>query len=154
MTTRPVSTVREWLSNSSLQRRFAFLLALAAVASGIATVSLMTDTAAVREQVEELKWLLAIDSILLLALSIVVARRVISLWTGRNRGHAGTGLQGRLVMLFALIAVTPALLVAVFSYLSLNFGLEAWFNNRVSGALRESVGVTCLLYTSPSPRDA
>lgn len=142
MTTRPVSTVREWLSNSSLQRRFAFLLALAAVASGIATVSLMTDTAAVREQVEELKWLLAIDSILLLALSIVVARRVISLWTGRNRGHAGTGLQGRLVMLFALIAVTPALLVAVFSYLSLNFGLEAWFNNRVSGALRESVGVT------------
>lgn len=142
MTGAPVSTVRHWLSNSSLQRRFAFLLAIAAVASGIATVSLMTDTAALRERVEELRWLLAIDGILLLALCVVVARRVFSLWLARSRGRVGAGLQGRLVMLFAMIAVTPALLVAVFSYLSLNFGLEAWFNDRVSGALRESVGVT------------
>ncbi len=142
MTAGSAPTFRERLSNSSLQRRFAFLLAIAAVASGIATVSLMTDTAAVRERVDELRWLLAIDSILLLALCIVVARRVMTLWLARNSGRAGAGLQGRLVMLFAMIAVTPALLVAVFSYLSLSFGLEAWFNDRVSGALRESAEVT------------
>lgn len=142
MTGTETSKIRGWLSNSSLQRRFAFLLAIAAVASGIATVALMTDTAAVRERVEELRWLLTIDGILLLLLSIVVGKRVITLWIARHRGRAGAGLQGRLVMLFALIAVTPALLVAVFSYLFLNFGLEAWFNDRVSGALRESVGVT------------
>jgi len=142
MTAQPAVPVRSWLSNSSLQRRFAFLLAMAAVASGIATVALMTDTAAVRDRVDELRWLLALDGILLLLLSIVVAKRVVTLWLARHRGRAGAGLQGRLVMLFALIAVTPALLVAVFSYLFLNFGLEAWFNDRVSGALRESVGVT------------
>ncbi|MBO6520616.1 MAG: PAS domain-containing sensor histidine kinase [Rhodospirillales bacterium] len=142
MTAKPAANFRERLSNSSLQRRFASLLAIAAVVSGVATVSLMTDTTAVRERVEELRWLLAIDSILLLALCIVVARRVITLWLARTSGRAGAGLQGRLVMLFAMIAVTPALLVAVFSYLSLNFGLEAWFNDRVSGALRESAGVT------------
>ncbi len=136
------STLRSWLSNSSLQRRFAFLLALAAVASGIATVALMTDTNAVRARVDELRWLLTIDGILLLLLSIVVGKRVISLWIARHKGSAGAGLQGRLVMLFAMIAVMPALLVAVFSYLFLSFGLEAWFNDRVSGALRESVGVT------------
>ncbi|MEX2310975.1 MAG: PAS domain-containing sensor histidine kinase, partial [Rhodospirillales bacterium] len=134
--------LRSWLNNSSLQRRFAFLLAFMAIASGIATVALMTDTGAVQARVEELRWLLTIDGILLLLLSIVVARRVIALWLARHRGRAGAGLQGRLVMLFAMIAVTPALLVAVFSYLFLNFGLEAWFNDRVSGALRESVGVT------------
>jgi len=142
MTAQPAIPVRRWLSNSSLQRRFAFLLAMAAVASGIATVALMTDTAAVRDRVDELRWLLALDGVLLLLLSIVVAKRVVTLWLARHRGRAGAGLQGRLVMLFALIAVTPALLVAVFSYLFLNFGLEAWFNDRVSGALRESVGVT------------
>jgi len=142
MNVAATSTLRGWLSNSSLQRRFAFLLAIAAVASGIATVALMTDTAAVRERADELRWLLTIDGVLLLLLSIVVGKRVISLWMARHRGHAGAGLQGRLVMLFAMIAVMPALLVAVFSYLFLSFGLESWFNDRVSSALRESVGVT------------
>lgn len=137
-----IRALNSWLNNSSLQRRFAFFLAFMAIASGIATVALMTDTAAVQARVNELRWLLTLDGILLLLLSIVVAKRVISLWIARHRGGAGAGLQGRLVMLFALIAVTPALLVAVFSYLFLNFGLEAWFNDRVSGALRESVGVT------------
>ena len=130
------------LSNSSLQRRLAFMLAALAVASGVATVALMTDTTLVRERIDVLRWLLTLDGVLLLALSIVVTRRVIRLWQARRRGRAGAGLQGRLVMLFAMIAVTPAVLVAAFSYLSLNFGLEAWFNDRVSGALRESVGVT------------
>ena len=32
MTGAPVSTLRQWLSNSSLQRRFAFMLAIAAIA--------------------------------------------------------------------------------------------------------------------------
>ena len=137
-----IRALKSLLNNSSLQRRFAFFLAFMAIASGIATVALMTDTAAVQARVDELRWLLMLDGILLLLLSIVVAKRVISLWLARHRGGAGAGLQGRLVMLFALIAVTPALLVATFSYLFLNFGLEAWFNDRVSGALRESVGVT------------
>lgn len=137
-----IRALKSLLNNSSLQRRFAFFLAFMAIASGIATVALMTDTSAVQARVDELRWLLMLDGILLLLLSIVVAKRVISLWLARHRGGAGAGLQGRLVMLFALIAVTPALLVATFSYLFLNFGLEAWFNDRVSGALRESVGVT------------
>lgn len=142
MSNSATSALRSFMSNSSLHRRYALILAILTVAAGIATVSLMTDAAAVKERIEELRWLLLIDGFLLLLLSIVVARRVVVLWLARQRGRAGAGLQGRLVMLFALIAVTPALAVAVFSYLFLNFGLEAWFNQRISGALRESVGVT------------
>ena len=142
MTLSLASTVRHWLSNSSLQRRFAFFLAALSITSGIATVAMMTDPAAIRERADSLRWLLFADGGLLLLLSIVVAKRVVSLWSARLRGNAGAGLHGRLVMLFALIAVTPAMLVAVFSYMFLNFGLEAWFNDRVSGALRESVNVT------------
>jgi two-component system nitrogen regulation sensor histidine kinase NtrY len=46
-----------------------------------------------------------------------------------------------MVMLFSLVAVAPAIVVAVFSALFLNFGLESWFNERVSTALEESVAV-------------
>lgn len=137
-----VKRTRQWVLDSSRQRRLAFLLAALSAGAGIATVALMTDTAAIREKADLLRWLLILDGILLVLLTIVVARRVINLWRARQRGSAGAGLQGRLVMLFALIAVTPAVLIAVFSYSFLNFGLEAWFNERVSKALRDSVGVT------------
>lgn len=140
--TSALKKAKQWVLDSSHQRRLAFLLAALSVGAGIATVALMTDTAAIHEKADLLKWLLIIDGILLVLLTIVVARRVINLWQARQRGRAGAGLQGRLVMLFAMIAVTPAVLIAVFSYSFLNFGLEAWFNERVSKALRDSVGVT------------
>lgn len=140
--TPAAARIRQWVLDSSHQRRLAFLLAALSVGAGVATVALMTDTAAIREKADTLRWLLILDALLLVLLSVVVARRVIKLWRARQRGVAGAGLQGRLVTLFALIAVTPAVLVAVFSYSFLNFGLEAWFNERVSKALRDSVGVT------------
>jgi two-component system nitrogen regulation sensor histidine kinase NtrY len=140
--TASTARIRRWVLDSSHQRKLAFLLAALSAGAGIATVALMTDTAAIREKADLLKWLLILDGILLVLLTIVVARRVINLWRARQTGAAGAGLQGRLVMLFAMIAVTPAVLIAIFSYSFLNFGLEAWFNERVSKALRDSVGVT------------
>ena len=140
--TSGVKRAQQWVLDSSRQRRLAFLLAALSAGAGVATVALMTDTAAIREKADLLRWLLILDGILLVLLTIVVARRVINLWRARQRGSAGAGLQGKLVTLFALIAVTPAVLIAVFSYSFLNFGLEAWFNERVSKALRDSVGVT------------
>ncbi len=131
-----------WLSNSSLQRKLAFVLALLAIVAGVATVALMADNSSIQNRIEPLRWLLIIDAVLFMALSIIVGRRLVALWVARRRGQVGAGLQGRLVMLFGLIAIAPAVLVAVFSYLSLTFGLEAWFNDRVSRAFRESVEVT------------
>lgn len=134
--------LKRWLGNASLQRRFAFLLAALSVFAGIFTIALMTGAGAIHERADSLRWMIYVDGVLFVLLSIVVVRRMIRLWIERRRRQTGAGLQGRLVLLFGLIAVTPALLVAIFSYLFLNFGLEAWFNDRVTSALRESVGVT------------
>ncbi len=134
--------VRNWLGNASLHRRLAFILAAISVLSGVLTIAVMTDPGAVQERAGIIRWLVYLDGVLFLMLSVTVARRLVRLWQNRQKGSTGAGLQGRLVMLFSLIAVTPALLVAVFSYLFLNFGLEAWFSDRVTSALRESVGVT------------
>ncbi|MDP6884323.1 MAG: PAS domain-containing sensor histidine kinase, partial [Rhodospirillales bacterium] len=41
----------------------------------------------------------------------------------------------------SVVAVTPAILVAVFSALFLNFGIQAWFNERVRTAVEESRAV-------------
>ena len=46
-----------------------------------------------------------------------------------------------MVLLFSIVAVAPAIIVAVFSALFFNFGLQSWFNERVRTALEESVAV-------------
>lgn len=134
--------IGRWLSNNSLQRKLALILAVLAIIAGVTTVAMLTGNEPIQNRREPLRWLLIIDTVLFAALSIVIGRRLVALWLARRRGQAGAGLQGRLVMLFSLIAITPAVLVAAFSYLSLTFGLEAWFNDRVSRAFKESVAVT------------
>jgi two-component system nitrogen regulation sensor histidine kinase NtrY len=80
--------------------------------------------------------------VLLLPLGMLVAQRIVRLWVERRKGRAGSRLHARLVLLFGLLAVTPAIIVAVFSALFFNFGIQAWFSDRVGTALRESLAIT------------
>ena len=120
-------------------RRLSYALAAAAVLAGIATVATLVGPDSDSFDVTTVISLLYIDGILLLLLSTVVGRRLYLLWQARRQRAAGAGLQGRLVTLFSFVAVTPAILVAVFSALFLNHGLEVWFSDRVNSALNQSL---------------
>ena len=43
--------------------------------------------------------------------------------------------------LFSLVAMTPTIVVAVFSALFLHFGMQSWFSEKVSTALNRSLVV-------------
>ncbi|PPR74735.1 MAG: Sensor protein kinase WalK [Alphaproteobacteria bacterium MarineAlpha3_Bin4] len=130
-----------WFHQASVHRRLAYLLTTAAVVSGIATVVMMTSVASEHYSIRTVVNLLYIDGVILLLLGIVVARRIIQVWHERKKGGAGAGLHVRLAMLFSLVAVTPAIMVTIFSALFLNFGLQTWFAERVSTAIAQSEGV-------------
>ena len=49
----------------------------------------------------------------------------------RRRARAGSRLHTRLVGIFALIAMVPTVLVALFAGVVINIGLEGWFSDRV-----------------------
>ena len=70
-----------------------------------------------------------------------MARRLVRLWLERQRGLAGSKLHGRLVALFAVVAVTPAIIVSLFSVVFLGSGLETWFSDRIRTALQNSLNV-------------
>ncbi|MHA1598455.1 MAG: ATP-binding protein [Alphaproteobacteria bacterium] len=131
--------LRLWWRRNRMGRKFAFALAGAAVVSGIATVATMTGTP--NPDPDTVLVLLYLDAVLLLMLVVVVARRLVMIWSERRRGQAGSGLHTRLVVMFSLVAATPAILVAVFSVLFLNFGIQTWFSERVRTALEESNAV-------------
>lgn len=133
---------RLWARRVDLSRKLTFALALAAVVSGFMTWAAMTQTTASGpNETNTVIGLLYVDAILLLLLGAVVARRLTQLWMARSQGHAGSGLHIKLVMMFSIVAVTPAILVTVLSALFLSFGLDTWFNDRVRTALGESRAV-------------
>jgi two-component system nitrogen regulation sensor histidine kinase NtrY len=133
--------VRIWAGRIGLGRKIAIALAIPALGSGIATYLALTGAPPFGPDPNAVLSLLNLDLVLLLALGAVIAKRLTEVWAERRRGRAGSRLQIRLVVLFSLIAVTPTIIVAVFSYLFFSFGVEAWFSDKVRTAISESLAV-------------
>ncbi len=96
----------------------------------------------------EMQWLgggrmlrpvLLADFIYALIVAAFVARRVAEMIAARRRRSAGSKLHMRLVRFFTLIALIPTILVAVFATITLNFGLEGWFSDRVRNVVANSM---------------
>jgi two-component system nitrogen regulation sensor histidine kinase NtrY len=135
------SSLLEWLKRLKLERKLALVLTVLAVISGITTYVMISTAPPSGRSVQTVVLLLNIDLILLLLLGVVVARRLVKLVLQRRQGLAGSKLHGRLVALFAVIAVLPAIVVSVFSVLFLSSGLETWFGDRIRTALDNSLSV-------------
>ena len=133
--------VGTWAVRIGLRRKIAIALAVAALASGIATYLSLTGAPPFGPRPIVVLALLNLDLVLLLVLATLVVKRLVEVWAERRRGLAGSRLQVRLVVLFSLIAVLPTIIVAVFSYLFFSFGIESWFSDKVRTAISESVEV-------------
>ena len=130
-----------WARRVNLERKLAILLLVSTVAAGTATFAAMTGNLPLALDPWSILLLLLLDLILLLGLSALLARRLVILWVEHKKGLAGAHLHVRLVALFSLVAVTPTIVVATFSVLLFDFGLQGWFSDRVRTAVKESFAV-------------
>ncbi|MDZ4738013.1 MAG: PAS domain-containing sensor histidine kinase [Rhodospirillaceae bacterium] len=128
-----------WGRRSRVERWLAILLLVLAVGSGITTYLTVTGALGFLPNPRTVLVLLVLNLVILLGLGAIVIRRLVALWLERRRGLAGARLHSRLVLLFAVVAVTPAIIVAVFSAMFLNLGIEAWFSDRVRTAVKDSL---------------
>ena len=78
------------------------------------------------------------DFAVLLLLVIMLTGLVTRVIQEHKRGAAGARLHVQLMVMFGLIAALPAIVLAVFATVFFNFGIQAWFNQRVQTALAES----------------
>ncbi|HMM14108.1 MAG TPA: PAS domain-containing sensor histidine kinase [Parvibaculum sp.] len=65
-----------------------------------------------------------------LVLFALIGWRVVRIIIARVSGVAGAKLHARLIAMFAVVAVMPAIIVAVFAAVTLNRGLDFWFGQR------------------------
>lgn len=138
---RIAARLRRWSRRVHLYRKLAFALAIVAVLAGIATVAPWTGVSEYGPDPDNVLYLLILDLIVLVLLGALIASQLVKVWRERRRGMAGSGLHVRIVMMFSLVAVTPAILVAVFSALFLDIGIQAWFSERVRTAVESSDAV-------------
>src|SRR3990170_224012 len=115
--------------------RLALGLGGAALVSGLATFWALTPGGFPLIDATTIRILLLLDLVLLLLLSAVIARQLVRLWMERRRGSAGSRLHTRMVALFSLVAIIPAIVMALFSLLFFNLGVQAWFSARVTTAV-------------------
>src|SRR3546814_8868415 len=101
----------------------------------------MTGNLSAASNARHILLLLLADLVISLGLAALIARRLAILWIERKKGRAGSRLHGRLVALFSVVAVAPTILVAAFSVIMFDLGLEFWFSERVSTAIKNSRSV-------------
>ncbi|WIY54353.1 PAS domain-containing sensor histidine kinase [Devosia sp. YIM 151766] len=75
--------------------------------------------------------------LVLLVIALVVTEAVLLL-QARMRRAPGSGLQVRMVTMFAFVAAVPAALVAVVATIALNQGLDQWFSERTRAMVESS----------------
>lgn len=136
-----LSGFRRGFNARSWSARLSFLLIAAAIVSGFATYAALTETPPFGDNPNTVIWLLNLDLIILLALVILIARRIISIWSGRRQNIAGSHLHVRLVAIFSIMAAVPAIIMAVFSAFFFHFGVQTWFSENVRTAIVESQAV-------------
>ena len=86
-----------------------------------------------------LRLVLLADLVYALVISALVSMRIAAMIAARRARSAGSRLHMRLTGVFALIALIPTVMVAVFAGLTINIGLEGWFSERVSGVVGASL---------------
>ena len=127
------------IANLVLGKAATLFLAAFALLLGIVTFVLLATPLPAPNQVIGLVLANLISLLLLVA---VLAGRLTRMWVERRRGAAGARLHVRLVLLFSGVALTPTILVAVFSAGIFNFGIQQWFAEPVREALQESLNVS------------
>jgi two-component system, NtrC family, nitrogen regulation sensor histidine kinase NtrY len=131
---------RAAMRSSQRGRVIALLLGCAAIFASLLTVFVLSDET-LGSDPRAVYGLVAVNSVVLLPLSVLVIHRIVRLWGDRRRGLAGSKLHVRLSLLFGVVAAAPTVIVAIFAALFLSLGLNSWFSERVRTALDESNAV-------------
>ena len=86
-----------------------------------------------------LRIVVLVDIIYVIVVAALIAGQVGRMVLARQRRSAGSRLHMRLTQVFLLIALVPTVVIAIFATITLNFGLEGWFSDRVRNVVGNSL---------------
>lgn len=138
---RPGGAGRQRHEYSRIVRAAGYLAVLLALTSAGATFFILMGLTPIQPTQSTVVTAMTVNGALVIFLVLVVSWELGALYLARRRGRAAARLHIRIVGLFSLVAVAPALLVAVIASITLDRGLDNWFSTRTREIVDTSVSI-------------
>ena len=84
-------------------------------------------------------WILLANVIALIAVSVLLARKLIELVRAFRAGVPGSRLTARTVAIFGSLVIAPLIIVYLFSLEFLNHGIDSWFKVEIKQGLTDAL---------------
>ena len=108
---------------------------------GILTFFTFIDESFIELNEFNLQFLLVLNLLLLLIFFTLIIRRIYQIFKEKKQEKIGSETSFRYVTFFSLTTLLPALFIAIFSLILFNFGLQKYFNKKITSAINNSYDV-------------
>ncbi len=137
----PDATSPEDREKENRGRRIGFATVLALLVSGIVTFLILTGQTPIHPNREVVIYATIVNGFLAIVLFYLIIHEVLRLMRYRRRGRAAARLHIRIIGMFSLAAALPAVLVAIVAGITLDQGLDRWFEGRTKSIVESSISI-------------
>jgi two-component system nitrogen regulation sensor histidine kinase NtrY len=130
-----------WAGNEEVRFWVSLALVIGALLSSVATFLILNGLLPINDLDTLVPPALAVSTVFVLALVGIVGFQIVKLLKARKRQAAGAGLHFKIAGVFSLVALFPAVLLAIFATVSIERNFDALFSNRVKTIVQNSVEV-------------
>lgn len=121
-------------------RRLVFVLVIVAIMLACSTYyTISIESKSLGPDPSRVIGLILIDLIAFLLLGILLARKFLQNFIDKEKVSIPSKLQNRIIIAFSLVATIPTIIVSVFSAYFFNFGIQSWFDQKISAVLDQSI---------------
>ena len=123
-------TVAQSSAAGRIWRRMGLAIMVVALVSIGVTFAILMGLTSIDPTRDVILTAMAINGALAAVLLGVISFEILKLWQARQRGRAAARLHVRVVALFSVVAAVPAVLMAILAAVTLDRGLDRWFEDR------------------------
>jgi two-component system, NtrC family, nitrogen regulation sensor histidine kinase NtrY len=134
------------LSSGESDRRRLFaipgvLLVIGALISAIVSFVILMGLTPIAPQNEVVMTCVVVNLGFVIVLLGLIGYEIRRILLARRRGKAAARLHVRIIGLFSIVAIVPAILVAIVASITLDIGLDRWFSMRTKAIVSSSIDV-------------
>ncbi len=130
----PLAARRMWLAP-------VVIAVIGALLTGAASFIILTGLTRIRPDETVTLSLIGINACFILLLIALIGRELARILVARRTGKAASKLHIRIVAMFSLVAAIPAIMVAIVASITLDVGLDRWFQERTKTIVSSSLSI-------------
>ncbi|WP_206365460.1 sensor histidine kinase NtrY-like [Siculibacillus lacustris] len=111
-------------------RKLGLVLTVIALATVVASFAILTGMTRIVPTSAVVRVTLTVNAVFLAVLTGLITWELVGLWVAWRAGRAAANLHLRVIGVFSAVAAAPALIVAILASVTLDRGLDRWFEDR------------------------